>query len=53
MPLSICEFLENRRSQSHILLMGVNKLTPVFSTFIVGYGCESVLEISTKFDERF
>lgn len=51
MPLSICEFFEHRRSKNHILHMGVQKLAPVFSTFIVGYGCKSAREMSTKFDE--
>ena len=53
MPLSICESLENWRSKSQNLLMGVHKLTPVFSTFIAGYGCKLTLEMSTKFDEWF
>jgi hypothetical protein len=33
--------------------MDVHKLTPVFSTFIVGYGCRSAFEMSTKFGEGF
>lgn len=39
---------ENQYGKSHIALNGVNAILPVFSTFFIQFGYNSVEEISNK-----